>query len=207
MKIVLLSDTHNRHAFFEVPAGDLLLHAGDFSGKGRLDEVQAFLNWFAAQPHPHKVLIAGNHDFLAERDPAAFQALIPPGVTYLNDSGAEIGGIPIWGSPVQPVFFDWAFNRRRGAEIRQHWALIPPETQILITHGPPMGILDRTEQGQSVGCEELAFFVEKIKPRLHVFGHIHEGYGMMEKDGTTFVNASNVNLRYEPVNAPVVIEW
>jgi Icc-related predicted phosphoesterase len=124
----------------------------------------------------------------------------------LNDSGVEIEGMTVWGSPITPFFFDWAFNRHRGAHIRRHWDLIPAGVDILVTHGPPYGILDRTARGQCVGCEELLPVVERLRPRLHVFGHIHEAYGQVEVKGTRFVNASVLDLHYRRVNAPVVID-
>ncbi len=205
MRIVLISDTHGSHDGLLLPEGDLLIHAGDLSKRGRLTEVTEFMQWFGKQPHRHKVLIAGNHDFMAEKEPGLFQSLIPEGVTYLNDSGTEIEGLKIWGSPIQPWFYDWAFNRKRGAEIKKHWDLIPSDTDILITHGPPYGILDKCENGDVVGCEELLAKVLQINPRLHVFGHIHEAHGMEQRGKTTYVNAAVLNLRYMLVwNATVV---
>jgi predicted phosphohydrolase len=196
MRIVLISDTHNRHDGIQLPEGDILIHSGDFSGRGLEREVIDFLHWFGKQPHRHKVLIAGNHDFLAEKNPGLFASLIPEGVTYLNDSGAVIEGLKIWGSPIQPWFYDWAFNRQRGADIARHWELIPADTDILVTHGPPFGILDKVENGPHVGCEELLKKIESVQPRLHVFGHIHEGHGELQVGKTKFVNASVLNAKY-----------
>lgn len=202
-----MSDTHGLHGQIAVPEGDLLLHAGDVSAMGELRQVEEFLSWFALQPHPHKVFIAGNHDFLAERNPALFEELVPAGIHYLNDSGATVAGLRIWGSPVTPWFYDWAFNRRRGEEIRRHWSMIPPGIDILLTHGPVYGIRDLTFDGRLVGCEELNARVWHVKPKLHVFGHIHEGHGITEVNGTTFVNAAALDVHYKPVNAPIVVEW
>lgn len=196
MRIVLISDSHSSHDGLQLPPGDLLIHAGDISTRGRLHEVKAFMDWFGRQSHPHKVMIAGNHDFLAEKDPGLFSSLIPEGVTYLNDSGTEVGGLKIWGSPIQPWFYDWAFNRQRGADIKKHWDMIPEDTDILITHGPPHGILDKCESGDVVGCEDLMARVLEVNPKLHVFGHIHEAHGMEQRGKTTFVNASVLNLKY-----------
>ena len=208
MKIVCISDTHAKHRELVLPDGDLLIHAGDISRRGWPKEVRQFLTWFASQPHPHKVFIAGNHDFLFEQESAETIAeMIPEGVHYLNDSGVEIEGIKIWGSPVQPWFHDWAFNRQRGAEIQQHWDLIPADTDLLLVHGPPFGILDRIIHGQRVGCENLLATVQKIVPKLCVFGHIHEDYGMVRKGETWFVNASVLDHGYQLRNAPVEIEW
>lgn len=206
MRLVCLSDTHGRHEGIEVPEGDILLHAGDISQRGKPDEISAFDHWLGTLPHPHKVMIAGNHDFLFERQPALAKSLLTHAV-YLNDSGIELAGIKIWGSPISPWFYDWAFNRQRGAEIRQHWDLIPNDTDILITHGPPFGILDLTKSGESVGCHDLLAAVQRVQPRLHLFGHIHEAYGQCQVDETWFVNASNLDFNYRPVHPVTVIDW
>jgi predicted phosphohydrolase len=205
MRIVCLSDTHGLHEHLRVPEGDLLLHAGDFSKAGRADEIERFDRWLGTLPHEHKVVVAGNHDFLFERDPARARALLRS-ASYLEDGLLEIGGLRIWGSPWQPWFFDWAFNLPRGPELAAKWALVPDRVQVLVTHGPPAGILDRTASEESVGCHDLAHALERIAPRLHVFGHIHESYGRLERDGTTFVNASNCDVRYRPVQPPIVVE-
>ena len=205
MRIVCLSDTHGKHNLIQVPDGDILLHAGDFSGRGRLEEVKRFLDWFAALPHPHKVFIAGNHDFLAERQSQLFHSLIPDNCIYLENNAVEVAGLKIWGSPITPWFFDWAFNRHRGDEIRPYWDAIPNDVDILITHGPPNGILDRTASGQLVGCEELMVQIHRIKPVIHLFGHIHEAYGTAYVNEICFINGSNLNLAYQYVNKPVVV--
>jgi predicted phosphohydrolase len=206
MRLVLISDTHNLHKGLQLPEGDMLIHSGDLSGKGYLHEVTAFMEWFGNQPHQHKVLIAGNHDFMAEKDPTLFASLIPKGVTYLNDSGTEIEGFKIWGSPIQPWFYDWAFNRQRGEEIAKHWALIPDDTDILVTHGPPFGILDKVLRGPHVGCEELIKKIEQVQPRLHVFGHIHEAHGEAQQGKTKFVNASVLDHDYVLTWGATVVE-
>lgn len=208
MNITLISDTHGYHDQLNLPGGDMLLHAGDVSGRGRVSEVKRFFEWFSRQDYTHKILIAGNHDFFFEvASQESIEQMIPEEVIYLNDSGVSIEGIHIWGSPISPFFFNWAFNRQRGAEIDQHWQLIPKETDILITHGPPYGILDDTARGEKVGCEDLLKKVEEIRPRLHVFGHIHEAYGQLTQKGIKYVNASVVNLHYQVVNPPIVLEW
>jgi Icc-related predicted phosphoesterase len=206
MRLVCLSDTHGLHDQIVVPDGDLLLHAGDVSRRGKLSEIIEFNRWLGTLPHPHKVVIAGNHDFLFEKEPSLAASLISNAV-YLNDSGVEIGGIRIWGSPISPEYHDWAFNRERGAEIRRYWDMIPPETDILITHGPPRGVLDQTQGGHLAGCADLAEVVEKIGPKLHLFGHIHEAYGQLRLGNTLYVNASVLNFSYEPVHPVVVLDW
>jgi Icc-related predicted phosphoesterase len=210
MRIVCISDTHGMHGQVEVPEGDVLIHAGDLSSRGTEREVAAFAAWFAEQPHRHKLVIAGNHDFLFEASPGLAGALMDrPGVTYLQDRAVEIEGVRFWGAPWQPWFHDWAFNLARGPELERVWAAIPPETQVLVTHGPPFGVLDVVERnGEHVGCEALRDRMEDLDVGLHVFGHIHEAYGV-QKDpaGRLSVNASIATLSYEPTQAPVVIDW
>lgn len=207
MRVVAISDTHGLHNQLQLPKGDLLLHSGDVSKRGKEQEIIAFLHWFSQQDFKYKIFIAGNHDFYFERaSEKEIADLIPDNVIYLNDSGITIEGINIWGSPVQPRFFNWAFNRDRGADIDRHWQLIPENTDILLTHGPPHGILDETFQGVAVGCEMLLQRIEQIQPKYSIFGHIHEGYGQVTKNNIHFINASVVNLRYMVVNPPVEFE-
>lgn len=207
MKLVLISDTHGQHEQLSLPGGDLLIHAGDVSSRGDELEISDFLSWFSKQDFEHKVFIAGNHDFHFDRvTQQEISELIPADLHYLNDSGVIIEGLKIWGSPVQPRFFDWAFNRDRGADIARHWEMIPKATDILITHGPPFGILDETVSGMNVGCEDLLETIRQTKVKLHVFGHIHEAYGVEESGGVKFVNASVLDFKYNQVNAPIVME-
>lgn len=204
MKTTLISDTHGLHNQLKLKGGDLLIHAGDVSARGTEEEVLAFLTWFEVQPYKHKIFIAGNHDWFFESQSSEYiQSLIPNNVIYLNDSGVVIEDFKIWGSPVQPTFFNWAFNRERGVAIDKHWQLIPDNTNILITHGPPFGILDKTTRGEEVGCEMLLEKIDAIKPKIHVFGHIHEGYGQLEKGNTIFANAAILTVRYEFKNTPI----
>lgn len=206
MRIVCISDTHGQHAKLSIPAGDMLLHAGDFSNSGAVDEVRTFLAWFAAQPHRHKVFIAGNHDFFPEQSPKRFQKMIPENCVYLENEAKVIEGVTFWGSPITPIFYHWAFMRRRGEAIRPVWATIPADTDVLITHGPPHGILDRNFQGEPTGCEELRPRVLDISPKLHVFGHIHEGFGHRHLQGIDFLNVSSLDHHYKPTREPVVWE-
>ncbi len=197
LSLTLLSDTHGlHHRLPPLPEGDILIHAGDVSNHGLAHEVLGFLRWFAAQPFAHKIFIAGNHDFFFERaSEEEIIAAIPPGVHYLKDSSVTIEGHAFWGTPVTPRFFDWAFNRDRGHPIARHYALMPDNIDVLITHGPPAGILDTVARGH-VGCEDLLEVLKRLKPQLHVFGHIHEGAGTHEEGGTTFINAAVLDERY-----------
>jgi Icc-related predicted phosphoesterase len=206
-RIVCLSDTHNRQGTFDVPDGDVLVHAGDMTGRGTLPEVTAAIAWLEAMPHRDKIVISGNHDFLFERENALARSLITR-MAYLEDSEVTVQGLRIWGSPWQPRFHDWAFNLPRGRPLREKWERIPEGLDILVTHGPPMGMLGRAFTGEDVGDEELRDRLAAMAkpPRLHVFGHIHEGYGVVRTPSTTSVNASICDVGYRAVNPAVVIE-
>ncbi|WP_372371198.1 metallophosphatase domain-containing protein [Candidatus Uabimicrobium sp. HlEnr_7] len=206
IKIVAISDTHNRRPQVTIPDGDILIHAGDITSKGALRDVRRFNNYLGELPHKHKIVIAGNHDFCFEREREAAQKELSNAI-YLQDSEIVIEGIKFYGSPWQPWFFDWAFNLQRGEEIREKWQLIPNDTNVLITHGPPLGYGDTVANGNKVGCEDLLNKVIEIKPRYHIFGHIHEAYGITKNDHTTFVNASICTLEYKPTNQPTQIEY
>jgi Icc-related predicted phosphoesterase len=208
LRIVCISDTHGQHAKLQLPEGDILVHAGDFMTYGDSPkEITDFNQWLGQQTHRYKVVIAGNHDWIFERHPAAAQALLTNAI-YLENSGMELDGLRLWGSPVQPTFNNWAFNVNRGAAIRRYWKMIPEGTDILVTHGPPFGILDQSYSSTPhLGCEELIKAVVKLKPRLHIFGHIHGGHGQMKSsDGTEFVNASVLDEAYQLVHQAQVIE-
>ncbi|MFG0319139.1 MAG: metallophosphatase domain-containing protein [Planctomycetota bacterium JB042] len=205
MRIVCISDTHGRLGEVVVPEGDVLVCAGDFTRRGTEDEIRAFARALHALPHPEKVVVAGNHDFLFERDPERARALLGD-VRYLRDEGVSIDGRSFWGSPWQPEFCDWAFNLPRGAALAERWALVPDATDVLVTHGPPRGVLDVTVSGEAVGCDDLARELRRIAPRLHVFGHIHEAYGRVDADGTIFVNASICDVRYAASHRPIVVD-
>ena len=206
VKIVVISDTHNRHAQVEIPEGDILIHAGDITSKGALRDLRRFNKFLGELPHEHKIVIAGNHDFCFEREPLAARKELTNCI-YLQDSEVIVAGIKFYGSPWQPWFCDWAFNLQRGEEIRQKWNLIPQDTDVLITHGPPFQHGDTIVNGDHVGCEDLLQKVMEVKPRYHIFGHIHEAYGITKNDHTTFVNASTCTLEYKPINPPVEFEY
>jgi Icc-related predicted phosphoesterase len=212
MKITCISDTHTKHN--QIPlkyleGGDMIIHAGDMSSRGWKGEIKPFLDWYSKLPYTHIILIAGNHDFFFEQAPEyEIEALLAeyPEIIYLNDSGIEIEGLKIWGSPVQPWFRNWAFNRVEET-IGVHWDLIPLDTHILITHGPVRGYLDMTLEGDLTGCPLLLEKIKELKElKLHVCGHIHEAQGRyMFADGTEFVNASVLDRSYVMKNAPIEI--
>lgn len=222
MRVICISDTHGLHRQVVLPEGDLLVCSGDLTMQGELSAIEDFSNWLIEQQRLGKfgqaIVIAGNHDFSFDPtkdrhtwwhpyDPTA-EMLIKRAAIYLNDSGTEFMGLKIWGSPIQPWFHDWAFNRARGEEIKEHWQLIPPDTQLLLTHGPPAGFGDRPfGKYIPVGCADLALKVTELTQlKLHVFGHIHGGYGVTNFNGAHFVNASVVNEAYRVVNSPIVID-
>lgn len=206
MKFVVISDTHGLHREVKLPKGDVLLHAGDITHRGKEEEVIDFLKWFSQLNFQHKIFIGGNHDFFLEKNRRSFGKMVPQGVTYLNDSGIEINGLKIWGSPVIPWFYNWAFNVPRGQSIKKHWDRIPEDTKVLITHGPPHGILDQVITGRHIGCKDLELIVSRIKPKVHLFGHIHESYGTINSSSTKYINASLMNENYQLVNKPLVFE-
>lgn len=214
--LVLVSDTHGYHRSIHVPPGDILVHAGDWTKKdiGR-KEARDFLDWLSNLPHSYKIFIAGNHDGAPEKFPGPFREMVKAttgNVIYLEDEGATVGGLKFWGSPVTPEFFNWHFNRARGEAIRAHWDKIPNDTDVLITHGPPYGFGDWSNHERThAGCKDLWDAVNRVKPRLHVCGHFHEGHGcrtITYEDGKTtqFVNASICNSRYYPAQPAHVLE-
>lgn len=214
MRIVILSDTHLRHMpnygygnFFKIPHGDLLIHTGDLCIEGDVKEVMHAMAWLESLPHKHKVFIAGNHDWLFQKNPSLARSLVPSGVTYLEDSSTEVMGYKIYGSPWQPEFMEWAFNLPRGQALRDKWKMIPGDTDILMTHGPPYGIGDYSRfSEENVGCRDMRDEVRRVKPRLHAFGHVHGGYGRQVREGTIFVNGAICDEAYRPFHDPIVVD-
>ena len=212
MKIDLISDTHNKHKEFILKGGDLLIHSGDATGRGQSGEIHAFLNWFEKQPYPHKIFVPGNHDFGLERETARYREDCEKrGITLLIDEGIEIEGIKIYGSPITPTFFNWAFMRDRGEKIKRHWDAIPEDTEILITHGPAYGIRDAVTNsyhpnGELVGCMDLRVRLDQLKElKLHVFGHIHDEAGTSMVGQYIAANAALLNDEYKKAFEPVRI--
>ena len=184
-----------------------MIHAGDITYHGKKEEVTDFLQWFHKQNFQYKIFIAGNHDFYLEKiNQADLEKIIPEGIIYLKDSSTTIGKLTIWGSPVTPWFYNWAFNRHRGEAIRKHWDLIPAGTDLLITHGPVYGFHDMVINEQHVGCQDLLRTVLTLQPKVHVCGHIHESYGNTKRSGIRLINACLLNEHYELANKPIVFE-
>ena len=205
MRIVCISDTHEFHRDVEVPDGDLLIHAGDFTYfSKRPSMLFDFDDWLGELPHEHKVVVPGNHEFLLE-DPQHRPAI--SNATLLIDAGIEIEGIKIWGSPVTPIY-GGAFGISSGSDRKRTWAKIPDATDILITHSPPFGFLD----GESVayghqGCLALMEAVLRVRPRLHVFGHVHGGYGTKHNEHTLFVNAALYDKLGGVERPPIIVDF
>jgi Icc-related predicted phosphoesterase len=211
---VAISDTHNRAERVAIPDGDVLLHGGDLTMQGSRAELERAARWLGTMQHRFRAIVAvpGNHDFGIEEDPDASRALfLANGVTLLIDEPAVVEGLNVYGSPWQPWFYDWAYNFPQdddGAFARRTWAAIPPDTDVLITHGPPHGILDKTFGGEDTraGCPWLLEAVRERAARLqvHLFGHIHEAYGRLQQGRTLFVNAATCDReRYAPVQPPM----
>lgn len=200
IKIAILSDTHCKHGAFSVPECDVLIHAGDITEFGEASAMIRFIDWLADQPAEYKVFIAGNHDFCMEgpskekvlnyiKDCYPFRNII-----YLQDSEVTIKGYKIYGSPWQPRFYDYAFNVDRG-KLHEHWKKIPDDVDILVTHGPPDGILDKNYSNIPCGCKELRDELSRLTGlKLHIFGHIHDSRGIFDNGNTIFVNACVDNL-------------
>jgi 3',5'-cyclic AMP phosphodiesterase CpdA len=228
MRITVISDTHTRHGLIpmeDLPGGDLLIHAGDIMNSGHNEhDIHNFCTWFQSlKQYEDKVFIAGNHDRMFENFPEEVKEWLDKfgNIIYLQDDDLVLYGdgpegnspndnIRIYGSPWQPEFYSWAFNlKRNGIELSGKWEAIPDNTDILITHGPAFGSLD-TVTGRpwdSLGCELLAERIERLRPKIHVCGHIHSGYGYEFKDGTHFFNASVLDEQYEYTQKPMTFDW
>jgi Icc-related predicted phosphoesterase len=202
MRIVALSDTHGRHRQVDVPEGDVLIHAGDFTGANTLRDVSDFDDWFGQFDHPHKIVVAGNCDGVFETEPQQARDRLDSAI-YLQDEGVDLEGIHVWGSPWQPNFMNLAFNLPRGEALADKWADMPEETDLLITHGPPRGILDQTSRGETVGDRALMERVRDVEPDLHVFGHVHESSGREQRGPTDFLNVACDR----PDKSPIVVDY
>lgn len=216
MIIDCISDLHGYYP--ELEGGDLLIVAGDLTATHSMEEFLIFCKWIDEQKYRKAVVIGGNHDeFLIGEDTQMIVNTMLPTV-YLCDSGTESDGLKIWGSPWTNTFdgINPHCTAFTGDEelLASKFALIPDDIDILVTHGPPQGILDKTRRGTHVGSIELLAHLTRIRPLLHIYGHIHEGYGQIEHtwDGPhgtgrmmRYVNCSHVNEHYEPVNKPIRI--
>jgi Icc-related predicted phosphoesterase len=217
-RITFISDTHTKHEKLTgfLTGGDMLIHAGDLTSRGYITEIENFMKWYDnINNYDTKIFIAGNHDFGFQDDNQKLRGLLTgyKTIDYLEDELMMVGEdydnmIKIWGAPWQPEFHNWAFNLPRGEKIKEKWDMIPMNTDILITHGPVFGKLDYVPYNNiNVGCEELLLKVQEIKPKIHVCGHIHEGHGYVFDGTTHYINAANLNGRYEFRNKPLTVDW
>jgi Icc-related predicted phosphoesterase len=205
IRVVCISDTHELHREVDVPPGDLLIHAGDFTFFSKSEsQIDDFNEWLGGLPHPHKIVVPGNHESVLEDDPDMRHTIT--NAVLLIDEATTVAGLKIWGSPVTPLY-GGAFGISNAKDRRKHWARIPTGTDILVTHVPPYGILD-TAPGSTLheGCPELLEAVGLIEPRLHVFGHIHGAHGILRTEHTIFVNAALFGQGEDLDRFPVVLE-
>lgn len=208
-KIIAISDTHFKQEEVNIPDGDFLVHAGDISaGKGSINQLQSFNEWLGTLPFDrnHIIITPGNHDFVF-RDKHKLAMKIMSNARVLIDKEVIVDGIKFYGSPWQPWFGNWCYNLPRGIALQEKWAMIPKDADVVITHGPPHGILDYAPMSmEHCGCYDLLDRINEVKPKYHIFGHIHNGYGVEKNNHTVFVNASICDEGYRAVNKPVVVE-
>jgi len=228
VRVMFFSDTHTNHN--KIPQEwifpcDIAIFAGDFSYHGGFNETKLFSDWYSSIPATYKVLIAGNHELSFDfenqaeirhyntKDPKdndiqRIKSLISENkkLIYLEDQTIEILGLKIFGSPYSPYFCDWGFPTfTETAHI--HWDLIEENTHIVVTHGPVLGVLDETVRGDPTGCPVLLEKLKQVKPLVHVFGHIHEAYGIQQVENTIHINASTLNYHYKVQNPPIYIDF
>lgn len=214
MRIVCIADSHGKYSgtTMDLPKGDVLVHAGDLCSFGTISELATAVKWLGSLNYLYIVVIGGNHDRPLQKLPKEARELMDnQGLKYLEDEATTIRGVKFYGSPWTPTFMNWSFMADRPT-IREQWAKIPTDTNVLITHGPPYGILDPGAFEPHAGCIDLFDEYERIHPEVHVFGHLHSGYGRrdvaLNPDGhvTTLVNASLVDEGYIPINQAQVVE-
>jgi Icc-related predicted phosphoesterase len=215
MRIVAISDTHGqyRDSRLVIPDGDVLIHCGDALNRGTLAELRTFAQWLDNKPHKHKILISGNHDWCWQREPDAALSLLGDSTTYLCDTMVTIDGVNFYGSPWTPRFYQWAFMKDRGGDMKQIWDALRRTAEsnpidVLITHGPAYGHGDNAPRKRRAGCLELLHAIKEVRPKVHLCGHIHEGHGLSYSDeieGTLFANVSICTGDYKPTNPATVI--
>lgn len=207
MKIWHISDTHTFHnSIYQPEMVDMVIFSGDCANPQELLinelEVRKFIDWYSSLPIKYKIFVAGNHDLSIEKNRVKRSDFTDKGIIYLENEDIVIEGIKIWGSPVTPAFgLGWAWNRSR-EKINKIWEHIPDDVDILVTHGPPKGILDLTydlnNELKLCGCSALDKRIEKIKPKMVLFGHIHDhpkglkNAGILHRNGITYSNGSVV---------------
>ena len=211
MRLICISDTHGLHDDIVIPEGDVLIHAGDFCNWGRIGDVLKFNIWLGKLPHTHKLICAGNHDIYMQKQPVLARSLITNGI-YLENEGVSINGINFYASPWTNIFMDWAFMKSE-EELNKVFSKIPLKTDIIITHGPAYGHLDKVDKKYAnedsdfhVGSKSLLKHIKRVKPKYIFCGHIHCGYGESKIGDTLIYNVSTCNEDYKPVNKPIIID-
>lgn len=202
MKIAAFSDCHWLYENIKkFPKADMCIFTGDWSGNGvSICETVRFINWFSKLPYLYKIAIPGNHDFYCQNNINICKQLFKAnGINLLIDEEIEVNGLKIYGTPWSPFFNNWAFMLNE-EELKKKFRHIPSNLDILITHTPPKGILDN-----NLGSNALLEQINKVKPKINIFGHIHEGYGKFKNKDTKFYNVSVVNDRYKLVNKITII--
>jgi Icc-related predicted phosphoesterase len=205
-RIVCISDTHDLYHKLDMPDGDILVHAGDITEEGRTHDIQMFAEWLDKQPYQHKIAIAGNHDYALE-DSSDAREILRDVCNYLHGNEVIIGCLKFYGFPWTPRFGNLAFNvDRNSKEMLELCKSIPLDTDILISHGPPYGILDTNYYQEKMGCKQMLTRVGNLKPRAHIFGHCHASHGIEEINNTQFVNAAICISKWLPLNKPIIID-
>lgn len=207
MKVVAISDTHCKEVWLDLPKGDILIHCGDFHIT-TFAELEYANRWFGQQDFKHKIYGAGNHDTYIEHIGKDMTKSLFTNVTYLEDEMIEIEGLRIYGSPWSPAFNQWSFMKpRQSLDLKRIWEKIPEKLDILVTHCPPYGILDRNLSDFRCGCEVLAREIINKKPKRHLFGHIHKYGGQsITQANVDFYNCSVLNEEYKLSNKPTILE-
>lgn len=212
LKIIAISDTHNRYRELVVPECDILISTGDYSFTGTIKDTYEFHEWLDKQPARYVISIMGNHELGVEKDFNLHKKIALekcPVVHFIEEGLVEIEGLKIWCSAYTPFFCDWAYNVVGDVELKRHWDRIPEGIDILATHGPPHGMLDEVftppSYQEHVGCRELWEAVLRIKPKAHIFGHTHYNYGQKEFNGIKFYNVANCGENYKIQRQPTEI--
>lgn len=211
MKYIIISDTHSMLDQVKIPKkGDVLIHCGDALGRGNISELATFAHQMSKFNYTHKIYVPGNHDQYTERNPGLSKEMLKYyGIKLIIDEPFEIEGMKCYGSPVTPQWGNWSFMIPRGEEIKKHWAKIPDDTELLITHGPPKGILDYVPRDNfNAGCFDLLQRTADLKNlKYHMFGHIHFCGGQrLIHANTIFINAAICTEEYLPNNQVTKIE-
>ncbi len=220
LKIVAISDTHGKHRSLDMPKADVLLHCGDITNRGEISILEDFVDWLKDLPIKHKVIVFGNHSVGLQNEGKKRHTVLNifknNNINYLDNSSVVIEGIKFYGSAASPRFGSgWAYNYNRGKDIASIWSKIEDDTNVLLTHSPPYGILDLVEdnyfnRGRNLhqGCTDLLNRINSLKElKLSCFGHLHlEGCKMAQVNNVNYINAAQCDEEYQIRNKPMIIE-